>query len=99
MTVININAVNKNKLEKSCSKINKLELLKSKDSKTTMSKRSKISNTKNNNGCNVEKNIKEYLGVMALIAIMEPATEGQTSRVNKQPLKGCTSNKIKVLLD
>ncbi len=36
---------------------------------------------------------------MALIAIMEPATEGQTSRVNKQPLKGCTSNKINALLD
>ena len=30
---------------------------------------------------------------------MEPVTESQTSRLNKQPLKGCPSNKIKVLLD
>ncbi len=36
---------------------------------------------------------------MALVAIMEPATESQTFRVNKQPLKGFHSNKINVLLD
>ena len=37
--------------------------------------------------------------VMALIAIMEPATESQSSRAYKQPLRSCPSNKIKVLLD
>jgi hypothetical protein len=36
---------------------------------------------------------------MALVAIMEPATESQSSRVNKQPLKSHPSNKINVLLD
>ena len=44
----NIDTKTENKLEKSCSKINKLELFKSHDSKTLMFKRSKISNTKNN---------------------------------------------------
>ena len=66
---------------------------------TMMSKGSKISNTKNNKDHHVDKGTKEYLDVMALIAIMEPATESQTSRGNKQPLKGCPSNKMKVLLD
>ena len=42
---------------------------------------------------------KEKLGVTALIAIMEPATESQSSRVNKQPLRSRPSNKIRVLLD
>ena len=86
MTVIT--TANKNKLEKSCSKINTLELLKSNDLMTMMSRRSKISNTKNNKGHNVDKSTKEYLGVTALISIMEPPTECQTSRVNKQLLKG-----------
>ena len=95
----NIKTESKNKLEKSCSKINKLKLLKSNDSKTTMSKRSKISNTKNNKGHNVDKSTKEYQGITALIAIMEPVTESQMSRVYKQPQKGCPSNKIKVLMD
>ena len=36
---------------------------------------------------------------MALVAIMEPAIENQSSRVSKQPLKSCPSNKGKVLLD
>ncbi len=53
-----------------------------------------IPNTKNNKGHHVDKGTKEHLGVMALIAIMEPATESQTSRVNKQPLKVHPSNKI-----
>ena len=44
-------------------------------------------------------NTKEKLAVTALIAIMEPATESQSSRVNKQPLRSCPSNKIRVLLD
>ncbi len=59
----------------------------------------KISNTKNNKSHNVDKNTKEYLGVRALIAIMELVTESQTSRVNKQSLNGHPSNKTKVLLD
>ena len=36
---------------------------------------------------------------MALIAIMEPATESQSCRVIKPPLKGRPNNKIKVRLD
>jgi len=36
---------------------------------------------------------------MVLVAIMEPTTKSQSSRVIKQPLKSCLSNKIKVLLD
>ena len=31
-----------------------------------------------------KENIKEQLGVTALIATMEPATESQSSRANKQ---------------
>ena len=57
-----------------------------------MSKRSKPNN-KNSKGHNVDKHTKEYLGVMALIAIMDSVTENQTSRVNKQPLKCHPSNK------
>ena len=48
---------------------------------------------------NQKENTKEKLGVMALIAIMEPATESQSSRAYKQPLRSHPSNKIKVLLD
>ena len=67
--------------------------------------------TKYNNHCKfVGENLKsikdnnfekhaDYLGVMALIAIMELATESQTFRVNKQLLKGHPSNKIKVIMD
>ncbi len=40
-----------------------------------MSNRSKKSNIKNKKGHNADKNTKEYLGVMALIAILEPVTE------------------------
>ncbi len=36
---------------------------------------------------------------MTLIAIMGQESESQTSRVNKQHLKDCPSDKIKVLLD
>ena len=47
-------------------------------------------------------NQKEYtnekLGVMALFAIMEPATESRSSRAYKQSLRSRPSNKIKVLL-
>ncbi len=40
-----------------------------------------------------------HLGVTAVIIIMEPATESQSSRVHKQPLRSRSSNKIRVLLD
>ena len=53
----------------------------------------------NNYGNNYQINTKDCLGVMALIAIMEPAIESQASRGIKQPLKSRLSNKIKVLLD
>ena len=55
----------------------------------------------NNNGNNYQLITKDHLGVsvMALVAMMEPATESQSSRANKQHLKGCPSNKIKILLD
>ena len=43
------------------------------------------------------KNTKDQLGVMALKAIMEWATESQAFRVSKQPLKGQPSKKTKVL--
>ena len=41
----------------------------------------------------LKKTPKDHLGVMALIAIMEPVTKNHTSGVNKQPLKGCPINK------
>ena len=44
-------------------------------------------------------NTKDKLGFTALIAIMEPLTESQSSRAYKQPLRSRPSNKIKVLLD
>ena len=47
----------------------------------------------------VAPHTKDRLGVTALVAIMEPATESQSSRANKQPLRSRPSNKIKVLLD
>ena len=48
---------------------------------------------------NQTENTKEQLGVMAVIAIMEPATERQSSRAYKQPLRCHPSNIIRVLLD
>ena len=48
---------------------------------------------------NPKNNIKDKLGVTALIAIMEPVTENQSSRAYKQPLRTDPSNKIRVLLD
>jgi len=48
---------------------------------------------------NQKENTKEKLDVMASIAIMEPATESQSFRAYKQPLRSHPSNKIKVLLD
>jgi hypothetical protein len=46
-----------------------------------------------------KENTKEQLGVTALFAIMEPATESPPSRAYKQPLRSHPSNKIKVVLD
>ena len=54
----NINTANKNNLEKSCSMIKELKLIKVNDSKTTTSKRSKIANTINNNNQNDEKTLR-----------------------------------------
>ena len=48
---------------------------------------------------NSNNNTKNRLGIMALIAIMEPASESHTFRAHKQPLKSCPSKKIKVPLD
>ena len=45
------------------------------------------------------KNTTPHLGVTAVIAVMEPATESQSSRAYKQPLRSRPSNKIRVLLD
>eukprot|EP00804_Cyclotella_cryptica_P016680 CCRYP_001999-RA/>CCRYP_001999-RA protein AED:0.06 eAED:0.06 QI:1397/-1/1/1/-1/1/1/255/979 len=47
----------------------------------------------------ITTNTKDRLGVTALVAIMEPATESQSGRAYKQPLRSRPSNKIKVLLD
>ena len=41
----------------------------------------------------------DYLGVTALIVIMEPAIESQEFSRKKRPLVGCPSNKVRVLLD
>ena len=38
---------------------------------------------------------KDYLGVTALIALMEPATESPASRTVKHPRRSCTSKQIK----
>ena len=46
----------------------------------------------------ITANTKDHLGVTALVAIMEPATESQSARAHKQPLRSHSSNKIKVLL-
>ena len=48
---------------------------------------------------NHTKNTTAHLGVTAVIALMEPATESQSSRAHKQPLRSHPSNKIRVLLD
>ena len=48
---------------------------------------------------NAKSNISDYLGVTALVAIMEPATESQKFSRKKLPLMSHPSNKIKVLLD
>jgi len=44
---------------------------------------------------NQKENTKDKLGVTALVAIMEPATETQFSRAHKQPLRIHPSKKPK----
>ena len=46
-----------------------------------------------------KESTKDRLGVMALIAIKESATESQSSRAYKQSLRSRPSNQIRVLLD
>ncbi len=58
-----------------------------------------IANLKNNKDDNAYKNITDYLGDTALIAIMEPATKNQSFRRIKQPLKSHPSNKVKGIFD
>ena len=48
---------------------------------------------------NAERNTSEYLGVTALVAIMEPLTESQKFSRKKLPLTSHPSNKEKVLMD
>ncbi len=43
---------------------------------------------------NQNKDTKEYLGVTAVIAIMEPATESQSSRAYRLPRWGHPRNQI-----
>eukprot|EP00804_Cyclotella_cryptica_P013150 CCRYP_019653-RA/>CCRYP_019653-RA protein AED:0.48 eAED:1.00 QI:0/0/0/1/0/0/2/0/68 len=43
----------------------------------------------------VASHTKDRLGVTALIAIMDPATESQSSRAYKKPLRSCPiTNKV-----
>ena len=82
-----------NTSEKSCSKINVTNNINvSKDNIT-------MTSTNKGKTQNKSKDTKEQLGVTAVIAIMEPATESQSSRAHKQPLRSHPSNKIRVLLD
>ena len=43
--------------------------------------------------------MKNTIVVTAIIAVMQPGTETQSSKGVKQPLGSCTSNNIKVILD
>ncbi len=84
----------------------------SKKSPTNKGSTTKVSNTKKDKSSkisakngrtvhddNVTSNTSDYVGVTALIAMMEPATESHEFSRKKLPLVSCTSNKIKVLLD
>ena len=48
---------------------------------------------------NIKTNTSDYLDVMELVAIMEPATKSQKLSRNKLPLKSRPSNKMKVVLN
>ena len=50
-----------------------------------------VKDHRNSVGNNDNKNAEDHLGVGALIAIMEPATESQAFRAPKQPLQGYPS--------
>ena len=89
------------------SKIAKLKTLKNSHTKTKF--RNKVNGT---NNCkiivetfsklkdkNTKSNTSDYLGIIALVAKMEPATESQEFSRKKLPLKSHPSNKIKILLD
>ncbi len=51
----------------------------------------------NSIGDNDNKNANNHQGIMALVAIMEPATESQAFRAHKQSMKRHHSSKIEVL--
>ncbi len=82
-----------NTSEKSCNKINVTNKINVSKDNTTMK------TTNKGKTQHKSKDTKERLGVTAVIAIMEPATESQSSRAHKQPLRSRPSNKIRVLLD
>ena len=82
-----------NTAEKSCGKINVTNKINVSKDDTTMK------TTNKGKTQHKSKDTKERLGVTAVIAIMEPATESQSSRAHKQPLRSRPSNKIRVLLD
>ena len=97
---INSKAMQENDLKKSCNKkiaTNKTNV--SNDNDNVSSDNITMKTQKMDNNPSPKISTKEKLGVTALIAIMEPATESQSSRVNKQPLRSRPSNKIRVLLD
>ena len=89
----NSNILQENTSEKSCYKNVVTNNIKVANDHITM-KTLDMGKTQNQN-----KDTKEHLGVMAVIAIMEPATESQSSIAYKIPLRSRPSNKIRVLLD
>ncbi len=88
-----LNDMQGNTSEKSCSKINVTN-----NTNVSMDNIT-VKTTNKGKTQNKTKDTKERLGVTAIIAIMEPATESQSSRAYKQPLRSRPSNKIRVLLD
>ena len=88
---------------------NNLKTIKSKKYKKILHREQflkKVENTQNNDSnANIAKNLNkvrhecnknntsDHLGVTALVAIMEPATESQNFRRKKLPLKSCSRKK------
>ncbi len=91
--------MSKNKTKKSCPIIDKGNLTKNNDSKSIESKISKKSQTNKGSTTKSSNTKTDYLGVTAVIAIMEPATESHNFSRKKSPLVSHPSNKVKVLLD
>ncbi len=89
----------KNKTKKSCPLTNKRDLTNSSDLNSIESKISKKSKTNKGSTPKVGSTKTDYLGVTAVISIMEPATESQEASRRKLPLVSHPSNKVKVLLD